>query len=254
MRRSFRGVGVHRHRLGGRRGVRHRVPQRPGAAGGRVLLHRGPFGGRALLRAGRHRPGREGARGGAQGVSGRRHGRDRGGGVRHAQGHGPRRSQLLRPSVAGVLARGHHGHERQDHHDVSGGAHRARLRQAHRRHRHGGDAHRRRAGEDRAHHARIARPAAPVRAHARRALRRGGHGGGQLARARPSAHVEHHVRRHGVHQPHAGPPGLPPHLRRVLRGQGVAVLARLSCSPRRLHRRQVGPRLCGAAPRTATTW
>ena len=69
------------------------------------------------------------------------------------------------------------GHERQDHHDVSGGAHRARLRQAHRRHRHGGDAHRRRAGEDRAHHARIARPAAPVRAHARRALRRGGHGG-----------------------------------------------------------------------------
>ena len=38
------------------------------------------------------------------------------------------------------------------------------------------------------------------------------------ARARPSAHVEHRVRRHGVHQPHAGPPGLPPHLRRVLRG------------------------------------
>ena len=76
-----------------------------------------------------------------------------------------------------VLARGRHGHERQDHHHLPGGAHRARLRQAHGRHRHGGHAHRRRAGEDRPHHARVARPAAAVRAHARRALRRGGHGG-----------------------------------------------------------------------------
>ena len=96
--------------------------------GGRVLLHRGPFGGRAFLRAGRHRPRREGARGGAQGLSGRRHGRDRGGGVRHAQGHGPRRGEpsttIRRRRSRSWASR----HERQDHHDVSGGAHRARLR------------------------------------------------------------------------------------------------------------------------------
>ena len=57
----------------------------------------------------------------------------------YAQGHGRgrRRSFYDDPSRA-LLARGRHGHQRQDHHHLSGGAHRPRGGKANGRHRHRG--------------------------------------------------------------------------------------------------------------------
>ena len=174
----------------------------------------------------------------------------RGGGVRHAQGHGRTRRRtsttIRRRAFSLVGITGTNGKTTTTYLVE----HIARVcGQAHRRHRHRGHAHRRRAGEDRAHHAGIARPAAAVRAHARRALRRGGHGG-ELARARPSMRTwdaafavtafsnltQDHLDYHHTFEAYFEAKALP-------------VLARLSGSPRHLHRRQVGQRaVCGAAP------
>ena len=71
----------------------------------------------------------------------RRHRRHGSGRFRHAQGHGRGVGALLRRSVARAFAGGRHGHERQNHYHLPGGAYRPRGGQANGRHRHRGHRH-----------------------------------------------------------------------------------------------------------------
>ena len=72
------------------------------------------------------------------------------------------------------------------------------------------------------HHARRGRAAGAVRPDALR-RRRGLRHGGVLARAHPAPRGRHPLRGRPLHQPHPGPPRLPPRPRELLRGQAGPV-------------------------------
>ncbi len=129
-------------------------------------------------------------------------------------------------------------HERQDHHHLPARLRAAPGRSPDRPDRRGGDPDRGCRGGEQAHHPGGDRPAGPVRDHGRARRHRGGDGGVQpRAGARPG--VRHLLRGGHLHQPVPGSPGLPRHPRRVLRGEGHAVHARLRPDGRGEHRRRL---------------
>ena len=161
-----------------------------------------------------HRPGRPGPGG-----------PHRRAGVRGVRAAGPARRHLLldlrRPVAPDDDDRGDRD-KRQDDHQLPGRGRAARGRARDRAGRRGGDQDRCGAGRLGADHAGGAGPAGAARRHGG-APRDGGRDGGvqPFAGARPGG--RHPVRRGGVHQPVAGPPGLPRRVRGLLQGEGEAV-------------------------------
>ena len=140
-----------------------------------------------------------------------------------------------------LQARGGHGHQRQDDHDLPaalpvGARRRLRLRAA--GHRQVGDRRARAPGG--ADHARGDRPAGGPAGDARRG-RRGLRDGGLLARPGAGAHRRDRVRRRGVHQPHPGPSRLPPGHGGLLPGQAAAVPPGRGPAPGTQRRQRRGP-------------
>ena len=145
--------------------------------------------------------------------------------------------------------------QRQDHHELPGRGRAADGRPRHRPDRRGGDADRRPTSQrQRAHHPRGHRPAGPAGHHGRARRHRRGDGGVQpRARARPGR--GHLLRRRHLHQPVAGPPGLPRRPRGLLRGQGRAVHPRVTPGAGVVNLDDAyGRRLAAGAPIPITTF
>ncbi len=135
---------------------------------------------------------------------------------------GPGRNALLRRPDARAAGGRHHGHQRKDDDRVPGARPPGGGRRANRVARHGHVRGRGSGGAGGAHHPRGDRPAGHLPPNARR-RRPGVRDGGLVPCARARTGDGDHLGVPGVHEPHAGPPRLPPDHGGLLRGQAAPV-------------------------------